>query len=98
MNIEKLKPGMIVFDVGRRKMGNTAVSTVCVWRVRIESVDIEKGLVRASWNGNAVRSFGRSSWNKWRPNAPLLIKTAFGRYRLATREERAAAKQSDDAS
>ena len=92
MKIESLKPGMVVYDVGRRKMGHTTVSTVSVWRVRIVSVDLERQTVQASWNGNAVQSFREASIRKWRKSAPLLIRTGLGAQRLATRAEIAAAK------
>jgi len=92
MKFEKLKPGMTVYDVGRHKMGNTTISTVAVWPVRIVSVDAEKRTVDASWNGNRARTYHEYECKKWREEKPLLIEGAFGNKRLATREEIAAAK------
>ena len=92
MKIEKLKPGMTVYSVSRQKMGNTTLSTVCVWPVRVVSVDLENMTVEASWNSNKPRSFSRAIWSKWREKPPLLIRTGLGAHRLATREEIVAAK------
>lgn len=93
MKIEKLKPGMIVYDVGRTKMGNTNMTTVSVWPVRIISVDLEKRSCVAVWNMvNKAQTFYERSISKWREKEPMTIRNAFGRTRLATREEIKAAK------
>ena len=91
MKIEKLKPGMQVYDVARVKMGNTSMTTVAIYAVEVESVDLEKRTVTASWNGNTPRAYREGEWSKWRLNKPMLVKSGFGQ-RLATREEVAAAK------
>lgn len=88
MKIEKLQPDMIVYDVGRHKMGNTRISTVAVWPVRIISIDLEKKTVLASWNTNQPRTFYERSIKKWRADKPVLIRGVMGYARLATREER----------
>jgi hypothetical protein len=93
MKFENLKPGMLVYDVGRSKMGNTTLSTVGVWRVRIESVDVEARRVTASWNSNPPKTFYPREVAKWREKEPLLIRGSFGRARLATREEMKRARE-----
>ena len=50
MKIEKLKPGMVVFSVGKMRMGNTAIKTVVVHPVAIKSIDMQSRRVVASWN------------------------------------------------
>lgn len=92
MKFEKLQPGMVVYDVGRRKMGNTTISTVSVWQVHIISVNSADLTVEASWNGNPPRRFHSRIWSKWRLSKPILIRSASGRCRLATRAEIAEAK------
>ena len=92
MKFEKLQPGMVVYDVHRHKMGNTTISTVGVWRVRIVSVDHERQRVTASWNGNPARTFYPRDVAKWREKEPLLVRGALGVARLATREEQKAAR------
>lgn len=87
MKIEKLQPDMIVYDVGKHKMGNTNISTVAVWPVHIIKVDLEKKTVLASWNTNQPRKFYERSIKKWRATKPVLIRSVMGYSRLATKEE-----------
>ncbi len=86
MKIEKLKPGMTVYDVHRQKMGNTNISSVGTWSVYIIDVDVDKQIVTASWNTNKPQKFYRNNWSKWRLKKPELIKSGFG-YRLKRRGE-----------
>ena len=85
MKIEKLAQGLTVYDVGRQKMGNTNMTTVCVWRVFIHSVDLEKKTVKASWNNNQVKEYPEYIWSKWRLKEPKLIKTGFGHHPRSAR-------------
>ena len=87
MKFEKLQPGMTVYDVHRRRMGNTTRSTVGVWKIYVVSVDHETKRVTASWNGNPAKTFFYGSVMKWREKEPLLIRSVSGSARLATREE-----------
>lgn len=86
MKFEKLKPGMILYDVGRHKMGNTTVSTVAVWLVRVISVDAEKRTAVVSWNGNKPKTYQERGISKLREREPLLVRAGLG-MRLANREE-----------
>lgn len=72
MTINKLKPGMIVYSVGKRKMGNTKMSTTAYWPVKIIAVDIENLKVEASWNYNQSRIYSKHEWSKWRLNRPII--------------------------
>lgn len=87
MKLEKLKPGMIVYDVHKTQMGNTTMRTVGVWPVHIVSVDVENQTVEARWNHNPVQKYRGRAIGKWRAKEPLLITGRFGCARLATREE-----------
>lgn len=87
MKIEKLKPGMTVYSVTRRKMGNTNISTVSLYLVLIVHVDGEKGTVLASWNNNPVREYHKNTWSKWRIKPPLLMHSITGSARIARRGE-----------
>ncbi|NDY89742.1 hypothetical protein [Ideonella livida] len=91
MKFEKLKPGMTVYSVGRHKMGNTTMSTVAVWPVRIVEVDSEQRRCMASWNCNKPRLFFERDVSGWREKEPMLVSSGLGR-RLATREEQKAAR------
>lgn len=94
MKIDRMRAGMVVFDVGRSRMGSTTMSTVSVWPVSIKNVDLDGRRVEASWNGNAPRWYRESQTSKWREKAPLLVKIGYG-HRLATRAElKAAGRQS----
>jgi len=95
MKLEKLKPGMIVYDVGKTKMGNTTMTSVAVWPVKIIDVDLERRRVTASWNGNTPRVYPESTAKKWRGKEPVLVREAMGRRRLATREEIKAMRDAD---
>ena len=85
MKLEKLKPGMVVYDVHSHRFGNTMLRTVGVWEVRIVSVDAAARVVTASWNGNPPQIYRR--WACWRAKKPVLITTMMGGHRLATRAE-----------
>lgn len=87
MKIEKLQPGMTVYDVGRNKMGNTTLSTVRVWRVHIVSVDVEARKVVASWNSNQSKIYTEQTWSKWRAKRPQLVTMPLGNRRIARRGE-----------
>ena len=93
MKFEKIKPGMLVYDVGRQKLGNTTLSTVAVWSVKIISVDAENRTVEASWNYNPARTYSERDYKKWRAAKPILVPVGiFGGKRLATKDETQAAK------
>lgn len=90
MDIKKAEAGMVVWDVLRRKMGNTTMSTTVVVSVKILEVDLGSRKVMASWNHNAPRWQPERVWKKWRAVKPVLVGNVCGAQRLATKEERAA--------
>jgi len=87
VRLKKMRPGIIVYDVCGTKMGNTTISTVSVYQVEIVSVDFDRNTVNAKWNHNRERTYYYGSWKKWRAKKPILVETAFGAYRMATRQE-----------
>lgn len=91
MKIEKLTPGMTVYDAHTYKMGNTTMRTMGVWNVTIKEVDLQKRLVRASWNGNPALWYNERTASKWRKERPMMMKSVCGTQRIATRAERKAA-------
>ncbi len=92
MKIEQLQPGMTVYNVQRRPMGNTTLKTTGVFSVYIKEVDMAAGKVLASWNGNTPQVFRRRAIGTWRKNKPVLVSSGMGSQRLATREELQAMK------
>lgn len=53
IKFEKIKPGMVLYDRRRTKMGNTTMKTLSEWPVRILEVDAGARRFLMSWNGNA---------------------------------------------
>lgn len=83
--LRKLKAGDMLYDVHRHKMGNTTMSTVGVWTVRI--IEVHERHIVASWNGNPATLMHEGEIKKLRTSKPVLITAGMGRKRLATRAE-----------
>ena len=92
MKFDKLKPGMVVYDIGRRKMGNTTISTIAAWTIEVISVDAEARTCVAEWNHNPARTYREADVSAWKENKPFLIRESFGNYRKPTRSELAEIK------
>lgn len=56
-SLNRLKPGDILYEVRREKMGNVNMYRTGWWEVKIISVDLEKRTAEVSWNGNPPRTF-----------------------------------------
>ncbi len=87
MKLEKLKPGMVVFDLWRHKMGSTTIPTLSIVKVCIISIDPEKRTATAHWNYNDARTYGETKIARWHEKEPLLIRSTAGHARRATRDE-----------
>ena len=70
MRLEQLKPDQKVYDCHKQRMGNTTMTRMGTWTVKIVSVDLEKRGVYASWNGNPVQWYPERAVKKWRVNPP----------------------------
>ena len=68
--IAKLKPGQILYDVHRTKMGNTTVSRLGCWPVEVVEVDPEGRWIVAKWNYNRPRKMYRSQVAKLKVRKP----------------------------
>lgn len=66
MKLEKMQPGMVLWDRHRTKMGNTTMSRMGEWPVRIVSVDLERGGAMVSWNNNPARWSPRRHVEKYK--------------------------------
>jgi hypothetical protein len=93
MKFESLKENSVVYDCHSYKMGNTKLSTLGIWSIKVHTIDKEKRTCVASWNHNAPKTYYESQIRKWLPNKPTLVRTGCGSYRRMTREEKAAAKK-----
>lgn len=93
MKISQLQVGQVVYNVMRRKMGNTNISDTAVFKIVVKEIDPAGQWVLASWNFNAPEKFRERSVSKWRKEKPMMVKSVMGSERLATRAEIKAAKE-----
>lgn len=56
-NFDKLVEGQILHDYHKEKAGNTRMSRVGHWTVRIISINKENRTATCSWNGNSPRTW-----------------------------------------
>jgi hypothetical protein len=88
--ISKLKPGDVLYDVHSHKMGNTTMTTMGCWTVRV--IEVHEDHIVASWNGNTAHRMYEHNVKRLRVNKPVFVKSGFGK-RLATRAEIKAMKE-----
>lgn len=50
---DRIYVGDVLYDCRRQKQGNTRMSRMACWTVKIVSIDTVSGTAMASWNGNA---------------------------------------------
>lgn len=77
-SIKRLKPGQVVYEICRQKMGNTKATRGCLFEIRIVEADPEGDWVLASWNHNPVRKYSQRQANKWRVSKPEPKRKIFG--------------------
>ena len=53
----KLRPGLVLLDIHRERMGNTKMQHLGCWNVRVISVDDTTRTALCSWNGNPARTY-----------------------------------------
>lgn len=87
IKFEKLKEGMTLWTVSKHKMGNTTMRTVSVHTVKIISIDEQERSFIYSWNGNRPERGREWQLKNFKTKEPVLIRSAMGYSRLATREE-----------
>lgn len=63
-----VKPGDRLYDCRRQKMGNTTMTQLACWDVRV--LEVHDRHVVARWNGNAPTSFGVRDVERWRRTEP----------------------------
>jgi hypothetical protein len=66
-----VKPGDTLYECHREKMGNTTMSRMGCWPLKV--LEVHENHVVASWNGNPPRSFSRFNVKQWR-RTPLKAK------------------------
>ena len=75
-SINRLKPGQVVYDIQRQKMGNTTVSRGVLYEVKI--LEVHEDFVLASWNSNKPQKYFLRSIQAWRVKKPEPKGTIFG--------------------
>ena len=77
MKFENVKPGMVLYDRHREKMGNTTMSRWGEWTVRVIEVDLTNRRALVSWNGNkpAWKTAHQIERYRSKPYAPRKPKT-----------------------
>lgn len=70
IKFEKIEPGMVLLDIHREKMGNTTMSELGCWKVKVFSVDKENQTAVVSWNDNAKQTYHRRQLERLYVNLP----------------------------
>lgn len=73
----KIKPGDVLYEVRRQKMGNTTMSRDAIFAVRIVEVNDEHAI--ASWNGNTPTRYSIARIAQLRRSRPKLKPDMFER-------------------
>lgn len=60
IKFEKIEAGMTLYDRHRERMGNTTMTSIGEWKVRVISVDPVNRSAVVSWNGNRPEE-----WYDW---------------------------------
>ena len=70
--ISKLTVGQVLYDKHRYKMGHTNIYTWGLWTVKVIEIDPEYRWIKASWNGNAAKTFYPQQVSKWKVKKPTM--------------------------
>jgi hypothetical protein len=65
-----IKPGDVLWDCHRQKMGNTRMSQMGSWRVVVYEVDQETRSALVSWNGNPRKVWSERKLKSLRRSRP----------------------------
>lgn len=69
-SFDRINHGDVLYDVHRVKVGNTTMSRLGCWEVRVISVDRDKRTAMCSWNSNAPRLYTERALAKLRRSRP----------------------------
>lgn len=70
--ISKIKPGQILYDKHKYRMGHTTMTTWGVWNVYVMEIDPNGEYIIASWNGNPPRRMSKIQVAKLKVKEPKL--------------------------
>lgn len=97
---EKLKPGAVLYDRRRTKMGNTTISELSEWTVVIIAVSAANRTAEVQWNGNRAATWSERqlrtlyNWSMFDTNEAEIER---GMLNQPIRVRRLSAKERDDA-
>lgn len=69
-SFDRIKVGDVLYDVHREKMGNTNMTRLGCWEVRVVEIDTEKRQALCSWNHNPPRWYTERGLSKLRRSKP----------------------------
>jgi hypothetical protein len=64
VHFSKLKPGMVLLDIHRYRVGNTTMRSLGCWKVTVISVDAETRTAMCSWNHNPPTRYVESQFKR----------------------------------
>jgi hypothetical protein len=67
---DTVKPGDVLYDVHRARMGNTTMSRLDYWAVYVESVDYDNYTAMCKWNGNPAQMYCKRRIERLRRSKP----------------------------
>ena len=73
--ISKLKPGQVLYDKHKYKMGNTTMSAWGLWHVYVKEVDPNGQFIVASWNGNKEEKMYSGRVKRFKVRKPKMPET-----------------------
>ena len=88
--MDKLTVGQTLWSVERGRMGNTTMRTQNLYSSRVVELDPDGKWALISWNGNPPRR--QYDVSRLRVKKPVMVHSAMGYSRLATRAELKAMK------
>lgn len=72
--LAKIKPGDVLYDVRREKMGNTTMSRWGCWEVLVVSIDHEKQTAMCRWNYNQAKLYRRRDLERLKRSVPKAVR------------------------
>jgi hypothetical protein len=72
-----IKPGDVLWEKRRQRMGNTTMRETAIFRVLVLSVDAEKETAEVSWNGNPAKTWHKRNLEKLTRKKPEQKRSIF---------------------
>lgn len=70
IKFDSINAGDVLYDCHRQKMGNTNMSQLGTWQVRVIEVDAEKRRALCSWNTNPATWWSEKRLSRLRRKRP----------------------------